>query len=254
MFYKYTMDFDVVRQILADSLSCVWVVFICIAYLRKSFLLLPMIALSVFVRVDLIIFSGLLLLMLAMTNNRKSYLPLVTCGLMLLLSFLLVQHWAGSYGWQTLYYFAIISDMIATHPSVYGELGFTFQEYLKSLIYPHRWVSKMYWATALFSIVSFMICKLGSLNEDHKKICRISTVCLLYIVAHYLIFPQMYLRFFVGQNLIIFAGFATLCTHYWRVYAADRQPHRQPDIQTSICWVPEIKSQILRSNIYSRRV
>ena len=45
---------------------------------------------------------------------------------------------------------------------------------------------------------------------------------MLYIVVHFLIFPQMYLRFFVGQNLMIYAGFAMLCTHYWRVFAADR--------------------------------
>lgn len=223
VFYKYTMDFEVIRQIFADSLASVWVVFICIAYLRKSNLLLPMIALSVFVRVDLIIFSGLLLVMLVMTSNRKSYLSLFTCGLVLISSFLIVQHWAGSYGWKTLYYFAIISDMIATHPSVYSEIGFTFKEYLTSLVYPHRWVSKVYWVTALFSMASLLVWKLGSLNEDNKKICRITAVCLLYIVAHYLIFPQMYLRFFVGQNLVIFAGFATLCTHYWNVYVSERQ-------------------------------
>ena len=221
VFYKYTMDLEVTRQILADSLASVWVVFICVAYLRNSRLLLALIALSVFVRVDLAIFSGLLLLLLFMTSERKKYFSLFCCGLVLVACYLVVQRWAGNYGWSTLYYFAIISDMLATHPSEYGQIGFTLQEYVNSLIHP-GWVSRMYWVTALFSIASLVVWKAGFVGYYNKRVCRISTVCMLYIVVHFLIFPQMYLRFFVGQNLMIYAGFAMLCTHYWRVFAADR--------------------------------
>ena len=219
MFYKYTMDLEVTRQILAGSLASVWVVFMCVAYLRRSSLLLPLIALSVFVRVDLIIFSGLLLLVLFMTSERKKYLSLFSCGLVLLASYLVVQQWAGNYGWSTLYYFAIISDMLATNPSEYGKIGFSLQEYINSLFHP-GWVSRMYRVTALFATILLVVWKMGgSIEEDNKRVCRITTVCMLYIVVHYLIFPQMYLRIFVGQNLMIFAGFAILCTHYWQVFA-----------------------------------
>jgi len=222
VFYKYTLELDVLRQILADSLASVWVAFICIAYLRKSKLLLPLIALSVFVRVDLLIFSGLLLLILFMTCERKNYLRLFICGLVLLASFLVVQNWAGNYGWSTLYYFAIISDMLATHPSEYGELGFTVEEYVMSLLHP-GWVSKMYWVTALFALISLLLWRFGSLGEYNKRVCRISSVCALYIVAHYLIFPQMYHRFFVSQNLMIFSGVAILATHFWYAALSDRR-------------------------------
>ena len=222
MFYKYSMDLEVTRQILADSLASVWVVFLCIAYLRKSGLLLALIAFSVFIRVDLIIFSGLLLLLLFITSERKNYLSLFFCSLVLLASYLVVQQWAGNYGWSTLYYFAIISDMLATHPSEYGKIGFTLFEYLNSLV-RQEWVSKMYLVTALFSIAILVAGMVGLAGDFNKRVCRISAVCLLYIVVHYLIFPQMYLRFFVAQNLMIYAGFAILCTHYWRVIVGDER-------------------------------
>ena len=229
MFFKYTKDLDVTRQILTDSLASVWVVFICIAYVRKSSLLLALIALSVFVRVDLIIFSGLLLLLLFVTSERKNYLSLFSCGLVLLASYFIVQHWAENYGWSTLYYFAIISDMLATNPSEYGKLGFTLQEYLSSLFNP-EWVSRMYSVTAIFSIALLVAWNTGFANDENKRICRISSVCMLYILIHYLIFPQMYLRFFVGQNLMIYAGFAILCTHYWQLFSTDgRKSVRLPD-------------------------
>lgn len=222
MFFKFTMDLDVVRHILADSLSSVWVVFICIAYIRGTRLLLPLIALSAFVRVDLAIFAGLFLLLLFFTSERKNYFSLFVCGAVMVTNFLLVQEWAGSYGWKTLYYFAIISDMMATHPSEYGQLGFTLGEYVSSLM-ESRWISRMYIVTAAIVIANLVLWKSGSLGEHNKKFCRVSAVCVLYIAAHYLIFPQLYLRFFVGQNMVIFACFAVLCTHYWHAYVDDRR-------------------------------
>ncbi len=221
MFFKYTMDLEATRHILTDSLASIWVVFICVAYLRRSSLLLALIAVSVFVRVDLIIFSGLLLMLLFMTRERKDYLSLFFCGCVLFASYLIVQKWAGNHGWSTLYYFAIISDMLATNPSEYGEIGFTLREYLNSLLHP-GWVSRMYWVTAIFSVAMLVLWKTGLASDENKRVCRISAVCTLYIIIHYLIFPQMYLRFFVGQNLMIYAGFAILCTHYWQVYSSDR--------------------------------
>ena len=223
MFFKYSMDLDVVRQILADSLSSVWVVFICIAYLRETRLLLPLIALSVFVRVDLMIFSVLFLLLLFATSERKKYIEFFVCGAFLVLFYMLVQKWAGSYGWKTLYYFAILNDMMPTHPSQYGSIGFTFSDYLSSLVDPSRWISSMYWVTAAISTVTLLVWKSANLDEGNKRVCRVSAVCLLYIVAHYFVFPHMYLRFFVGQNMMIFACFSVLSTHYWHVFVDDRR-------------------------------
>lgn len=223
IFFKYTRDLEIVRHILADSLSSLWVVFICIAYIRGTRLLLPLIALSAFVRVDLAIFSGIFLLLLIATSDRKQYLSLLTCGAVMVTCFLLVQEWAGSYGWKTLYYFAIISDMLATHPSEYGQIGFSVGEYLNSLVDPSRWISPMYWITGAFALVTLLLWKSANLGEHNKKFCRVSAVCLCYIAAHYVIFPQLYLRFFVGQNMMIFASFAVLATHYWHVYVDDRR-------------------------------
>ena len=81
----------------------------------------------------------------------------------------------------------------------------------------------MYLVTALFSIAILVAGMVGLAGDFNKRVCRISAVCLLYIVVHYLIFPQMYLRFFVAQNLMIYAGFAILCTHYWRVIVGDER-------------------------------
>ncbi len=229
VFLKYSMDLEIIRQILADSLSSLWVVLICIAYFRETRLLLPLIALSVFVRVDLVIFSGLLLLMLFVSSDRKKYPALFACGIALVAAFFFVQRWAGSYGWQTLYYFAIISDMLATHPSQYGSIGFTLSDYLNSLADTSRWISPMYGITALFSVMTLLVWRFAKLGEYNLKVCRITLVCVLYIVVHYLVFPQMYLRFFVGQNMMIFAGFSVLCTHLWHVYVDDRRQNIRLD-------------------------
>ncbi len=222
-FYKYTRDLEVLQQILADSLSSVWVVLICIAYLRESRWLLPLIAFSVFIRVDLAVFSGLMLLMLFATGDRKNIIKLFVCGVVLVASFLFIQNWAGSYGWKTLYYFAIISDMLATHPTEYSQIGFTFNEYLNSLVDTSRWISPMFGVSAAFSFMILLIWMFAKLGEYNKRVSRISIVCALYIAAHYLIFPQLYLRFFVSQNMMIFAGFSILLTHYWHVYLSDRR-------------------------------
>jgi len=227
MFYKYTMELDVIRQILADSLASVWVVFMCMAYLRKSWLLLPVIALSVLVRVDLIIFSGLLLLLLFATEGKQRFLSLSVCGAVLVGFFVAVQNWAGSYGWHTLYYFAIISDMMGTHPSVYGEIGFTLEEYLRATFLTDRWVSKMYLVTVVFAVLTMIFWKSRQIGEFNRRLCRISGICLMYIAVHYLVFPQMYFRFFLSQNLIIFAGFSVLCTHFWHEYVSSA---KRPEI------------------------
>ena len=225
VFYKYTKDLDVVRHMLADSLAAVWVVFMCVAYMRDSRLLLFLVATSVLVRVDLFIFSSLLLALMYLTDGKRLFFPLTLCSVFLVGSFLAIQSWAGSYGWSTLYYFAIISDMSATHPSVYGDTAFTLKDYLNTLFVPGRWVSNMFVVTALFSTIILVGWKRIPMNQFNRRVCRISLVCTLYIAAHYLIFPQMYLRFFVAQNLVIFTGFAVLCTHCWYAYAEGRDPH-----------------------------
>ncbi|MEM7256561.1 MAG: hypothetical protein AAF404_04140, partial [Pseudomonadota bacterium] len=138
VFYKFTRELEVMQQILADSLASVWVAFICYAYARRSALLLPLIAVSVLVRVDLFIFSGLMLMLLLLTEKIQKWGGIIFCGCILVSVFLAIQHWADSYGWQALYYFAIISEMSATHPSAYSDTGFTFGEYVHSLFYPPR--------------------------------------------------------------------------------------------------------------------
>ena len=224
LFYNYTDSLQVIRIILADSLATLWAASICIAYLRKSRMLFVLIALSALFRIDLAIFAGLVLLLMLFTEDRKNVRLLALCGVFLVGSFLLVQYWAGSYGWKTLYYFAIISDMNATHPSEYRELGFTIEEYFRSLYDPSRWFSKMYLVTALCGIITLFVWRTSETDSFNRRVCRISFVCILYIAVHYFIFPQMYLRFFVSQNLMIVAGFGVLCTSYWCAYVKDKTP------------------------------
>lgn len=225
LFYKYTRELEVMQQILADSLASLWVAVICVAYTRKSRLLLPIIAVSVLVRVDLFIFSGLMLCLLLLTEPRQRYPAIMLCGAFLVTAFLLVQSWADSYGWKTLYYFAFISEMSATHPSIYSHISFTFQEYLTALYDPPRWISKMYLITVLCSLVTLGIWNNArNLSEFEHRVCRISGICIIYITAHYMIFPQMYLRFFVAQNFVVFTSFIVITSCCLRAKQHSKSP------------------------------
>jgi hypothetical protein len=215
LFYKYTRELEVMQQILADSLASMWVAIICVAYTQKSRFLLPLIAVAVLVRVDLFIFSGLMLMLLLLTEPKHRFPAVFACGAFLVTAFLLVQNWADSYGWKTLYYFAFISEMSATHPSIYSHIAFTFQEYVTALYDPPRWISKMYLVTVLCSMVTLIFWNHArGLSEFEHRVCRVSGICIIYITAHYMIFPQMYLRFFVAQNFMVFTGFAVIMTCY----------------------------------------
>jgi hypothetical protein len=221
VFYKYTRELEVMGQILADSLASLWVVFICIAYTRRSALLLLLIGVSVLVRVDLFIFAVLMLLLLLYTERVRRWPPILLTGGVVICIFLAIQQWADSYGWKSLYYFAILSEMTATHPSVYQGLSFTLAEYFHSLVFPPRWVSKMYVVTALCSLATVLLPRWYPLTSDlQRRVCEISGICLLYIAGHYLIFPQMYLRFFVAQNMVVFTAFSIVLTQVIRSLVA----------------------------------
>jgi hypothetical protein len=105
--------------------------------------------------------------------------------------------------------------MSATHPSIYSHIAFTFQEYVTALYDPPRWISKMYLITVLCSMVTLIFWNHArGLSEFEHRVCRVSGICIIYITAHYMIFPQMYLRFFVAQNFMVFTGFAVIMTCY----------------------------------------
>ncbi|MEM7257613.1 MAG: hypothetical protein AAF404_09520, partial [Pseudomonadota bacterium] len=53
--------------------------------------------------------------------------------------------------------------------------------------------------------------------DFQRRLCEVSGICLIYITVHYLIFPQLYLRFFVAQNLMVFTAFAVLVSGYVRM-------------------------------------
>lgn len=216
VFYKYTRELEVMQQILADSLASLWVALICFTYVRKSTCLLPLIAVSVLVRVDLFIFAFLMLFLLLLTEKIQKWGPILLTGCGVLCAFMAIQYWADSYGWKSLYYFAILSEMSATHPSVYSDISFSLSEYLYSLVYPPRWISKMFWVTMFCSIVTLLLKHNRMITDYQRRVCEVSGICLLYIAAHYLIFPQMYLRFFVAQNMIIFTAFAIVVSGYIR--------------------------------------
>ncbi len=217
VFYKFTRELEVMQMILADSLASFWVALICYAYVKKSNVLLPLIAVSVLVRVDLFIFAALMLMLLLLTEKIHKWGPVILCGCIVASIFLAIQQWADSYGWKTLYYFAIISEMSATHPSEYSSAALSFSDYVYSLFFPPRWISKMYLVTVFCSAVTLYMWKRNpDINDFQRRVCEVGGICLLYIAAHYLIFPQLYLRFFVAQNMIIFTAFAILVSGYLR--------------------------------------
>lgn len=217
-YYHFSHDLLVTQAGGVDSFAFFWVALMSVAFVRYSRWLLPLMAVSVLVRTDLILYIALLF-GLVWLADRSKWLQIGLWGLLTLVFYVAVNKWAANYGWQTVFYFVFVSDMSATHPDVYSKIGFTFDQYLYHLTHP-TWVSKWLWvamasacvAGVLFWRHSSVKAAAGSeMLSSYQRLVVIGLVCAVYTVLHYLLFPVVFMRFFFGQWLLmLIALFASL--------------------------------------------
>ncbi len=217
-FYQFTQDLLVVRFGGVDSFAFFWVVLTLIAYMHRSAWLLPLLALSVLVRTDLILYVGLMFALVFLGDYSRWKL-IGFWGVVCAALYLWVNHWAGNYGWQTVFYFVFVTDMEATHPSEYSQLGIELQQYLQVLVRP-QWVSKWLWFSVAAAVlaVALYLYRLREIREADAvgKFCLLGAVAIAYVVVHYLLFPAIFMRFFIAQYLIMLLALMAATTAWWR--------------------------------------
>jgi hypothetical protein len=217
-FYQFTQDLVVVRFAGVDSFAFFWVALTLVAYVHKSPLLLPLLACSVLVRTDLILYVGLMYALVFLGDYSKWWLlgiwGAVCAGL-----YLWVNHWAGNYGWQTVFYFVFMTDMEATHPSEYSQIGVGLQQYLQVLARP-QWVSKWLWFSVAASMFAMLLYWYQLRESEHRgvvgRFCLLGLVAIAYVIVHYLLFPVIFMRFFVAQYLVMLMAPMAAITAWWR--------------------------------------
>jgi len=225
--YGFGQGLDTFRYIGVDAFAFFWVALTCVGFLRKSRWLFPALALSVLVRTDLIIHVLIVSAVVCWleydraTLKRASLYCLVT-----LLLYVGVNHWAGNYGWSTVFYFAFVSKMTATHPEIYSNYSVGLKDltsaYASTL---SKWISPWLFVAIGCSVLSWLLFQLirykvktnDEYSETTRRFVLIGGISVAYVILHYLVFPALHIRFFLCQMWFMLLALFAVCTHLLRI-------------------------------------
>lgn len=216
IFFQFGEDFSVYTYGGVDTFAFFWVSLICALFLKKSAWLLPVLALSVFIRTDLLVFvplvcAAVLWLQPDLTTIKK----LAACCFVALLIYLGINHWAENYGWSTVFYYAHVSNMSATHPSEFSKIGLTWDQIITAYLTP-EWITKWFWFAVACAVASWLLLLfVRPLREENGdatlRLVLLGAIGVVYVIVHYLLFPGLYMRFFIGQcSFMVLALFGLL--------------------------------------------
>ena len=140
-----------------------------------------------------------------------------------LIAYKLVNQYAGNYGWSTVFYYALVSDMNATHPLEYSKLGVSISQYFSQLIYNlGGFIDEppllLFQALVLFQFVLYLMItkqRVGFNKTTFKRIAgcgplTLTVISVLYVMSHYVLFPLIENRFFVGEYMLALLGVLVL--------------------------------------------
>jgi len=221
IFFGITTNFLLLRQGGVDAFAFFWMSLLTALYFRNSKFLMPVLAISVLVRTDMILFA-MLMYGILLLSDKKSLNTVVAWALITVACFITVNVWAGNYGWFTLIYFVFSSNMTATHPEIYSVEGaFTLSQYMEFIFSAYSWVSPWLWLSIGCGILSMIVFTVlvatnsGQRENEQiinqaKKINLYGAICFAYILLHYLLFPAFFMRFFTGH--CVFMVLSLLCT------------------------------------------
>ena len=216
MFFIVLDGLGIARMVTADPLAFLWVALISYAFIHNKWVILfGLLVSSVLVRTDLLLLVAIVVtyLMLFQPSLR------LVSGLTLAVSvgaYIFVNNYADNYGWSTVFYYAIISDMSATHPLVYSEIGVTLSQYLSGVIsnlggFIDEPPLLLFLAFALFQFIIVVLTgkdsqKIRVFEVIQHKALALTLIGFLYVIEHYLLFPLLENRFFVAEYMIALLG------------------------------------------------
>ncbi len=242
-FYGITTNQLLIQQGGVDTFAFFWMSLTVVCYLRGSKFMLPALALCVLVRTDLIIHAALMFTVLLLTD-KTIRTQVVLWGLATLVIYFTVNTWAGNYGWKALIYFVFVTEMSATHPAIYSaHVNFSVSEYLGFIFNRYDWISKWLWLSIGCALASLFVyfrylrppANHSPRDKDSLMAWRmniVSATCVAYVVLHYLLFPAIFMRFFIGSCLLMVLAMLCTATHLFSLkYAA--VPRGRENISTA---------------------
>lgn len=188
----------------ADSLAFLWLGLICYAFINKKWSMLYIfLASSVFVRTDLIVLVALFCAYLMVFEPRLR-IQTVAAGVVTIVAYLSINHFVGNYGWSTVFYYAVVSKMMATHPLDYMTLGISTEQYLSAVFgnLDMFYSGREYILYGAVTLVYLVVSRPINIARFSDPVFVVVVISLLYVLIHYLLFPLLFARFFVGQFLL----------------------------------------------------
>ncbi len=246
LMYVFTQELDISRHAVVDSFGFLWMALITYAFIRQRNWLPLVVALMVLIRTDLIMLSALIFGVCWIINPAQRKW-LVMYGFLTVFLYAAVNHWAGNYGWHTLFYFVFVTDMSATHPENFATYQVSFNEYLKHLINP-QWLGKSVylayflfcvnaclfaWLVSRFSKKIQAVAETGNYEEIRHRVFLLSCISGAYVIAHYVLFPLWESRFFVGCYVTICIGTLVLATEVLNRFCSKPPESRPPASRAS---------------------
>lgn len=209
---------DAGQYVTADTLAYLWIAAISTAFVKKHWSVYPLIAVSVLVRTDLAVLVAIMLSFIFFfweSARIKAVITAIAAGIL----YISVNKYAGNYGWSTVFYYVFISNMTATHPAEFSQYGISIQQYISEVIANLYWIfyEIEFWMFIVFTLLQFILFyQLTDSNQSGfqrfkqyiaNPIISLSVISCVYIFLHYLLFPAMWTRFFLGQYMIAALGF-----------------------------------------------
>lgn len=214
---------DAGQGVTADTLAFLWLGLISYSFINNHWSVFPLLAVSTLVRTDMIVFVALVLsyyFIFRPELRNRSYITAVVTVIL----YVCVNKVAGNYGWSTVFYYAFISEMQATHPEEYSKLSLSMQQYLAIVVKNLNLIlyENKFWlfvVNVLLQLILFFNLKRVSSNKKglfialaNDPVISLTIICCGYIVLHYLLFPAIWSRFFIGQYLIANLGLLYILT------------------------------------------
>lgn len=213
LFFVLLGIFNAGQYVTADTLAFLWISLISVTFIRKHWTVYPLIALSVLIRTDLAVLAAIMLsyIFFFWPGSRiKASITAATAGIL----YLSVNNFVGNYGWSTVFYYVFISNMTATHPEQFSQLGISFQLYAYHVVSNLIWIfyESEFWLFLVLIFTQYLMFfhMTGSSSSYIEKIRQymkdpvisLTLISTTYVALHYILFPAMWTRFFLGQYII----------------------------------------------------
>lgn len=204
----------------ADAIACFFISVFTYLYLRKSPWCLFILIVLPLTRSDTIIFSVLGILAWFLFYRRHYTL----CSLALILSscvYFVINYYFDNYGWSKQFYVVNVEYLgFAAQSEVNISIGSYFNAFLKGLIltvYDKTLIGIFIVFIAISSLYlvdrkTIFSSEENGISEDKRLIYGLVFVAILFVVLHFIAFPHVLIRYFVGEYMIVCLAALSLLT------------------------------------------